>query len=223
MGSEYSNKDVKNLLGELGVKHYFAYPPNKANFAERHIRILKNNLQKVIQAKGIKDWSRALPNVVKSYNARYHKGIEMSPNEAEKEDPGNIYWENEFNHFLKLPEPKPYQFQLHDPVRVSLNKSTFDKESDQKFSTKIFYITQKTNPAGIARYTVKNDQNQTISGSFTENELQKVNIGENTVYRIEKVLGERERDGEKEVKVRWKDYSKAFDSWILESELENLV
>jgi len=223
LGSEYIGKDVKNLLIDLGVKHYFAYPPHKANLAERHIRILKNNLQKVIQAKGLKDWSRALPNVVKSYNSRYHKGIGMSPNEAEKEEPANIYWENEFNHFLKLPEPKPYQYQLHDPVRVSLNKSAFDKESDQNFSTKIFYITQRTNPAGIARYTVKNDQNQSISGSFTENEIQKVNIDENTVYRIEKVIGTRERDGVKEVKVRWKDYSNAFDSWVLESELENLV
>ena len=100
LGSEYIGKDVKKFLNDLGVKHYFAYPPNKANIAERHIRILKNNLQKVIQAKEIKDWSRVLPNVVTSYNARFHKGIEMSPNEAEKEDPAIIYWENEFKHFL---------------------------------------------------------------------------------------------------------------------------
>lgn len=222
LGREYIAKEVQEMLQEKKVKHYFAHPIPKASLAERHIRTIKRDLQRRVQGKGLKDWSTALPDVVQSYNQRLHRGVNMTPNQAEKVHPSKIWHENERNHFNKLPPPKDYKFKLHDPVRVSLNKGAFDKESGENFSTKLYYITNRTNPDGIPRYKVKNDKNEGINGSFTDNELQKVIIDQNTSYRIEKILTKRLKDGVKQVKIRWQNYDASYDSWVDEEEVEKL-
>ena len=220
LGREYISHEVQTMLKERGIKHYFAHPPPKASLAERHIRTIKRDLQRRVQGKGVKDWSTVLPDVVESYNDRYHTGINMTPNQAVTHEPSEIWHERERKHFHELPTPLAFKFNLHDVVRVSLNKATFDKESKENFSTLLYYITNRTKPDGLPRYKVKNAENETINGSFTENELQKVITDQHTTYRVEKILAKRVKDGIKQVKVRWINYKPSFDSWIDESEVE---
>ena len=47
--------------------------------------------------------------------------------------------------------------------------------------------------------------------TFYEEELQKSN---QTIFRIEKVLKRRTKNGRKEIYVKWKGYPKTFNSWI---------
>ena len=55
-----------------------------------------------------------------------------------------------------------------------------------------------------------------IKGSFYEQELQKTN---QAVFRIEKVIRKRSnKQGQKEVYVKWKGYPTSFNSWILADE-----
>jgi len=222
LGREYVAREVQTMLKERGVKHYFAYPVPKASLAERHIRTIKRDLQRRVQGKGVKDWSTVLPDAVESYNERFHRGVNMTPNQAVEHEPSEIWLERERKHFQKLPLPSPFKFNLHDAVRVSLNKSVFDKESGENFSTNLYYITDRGKPDGLPRYKVKNEENESINGSFTENELQKVVIDQNTTYRVEKILAKRVKEGVSQVKVRWMNYKPSFDSWIDEREVDTL-
>ena len=68
---------------------------------------------------------------------------------------------------------------------------------------------KRTNPP---TYSIKDTKGEKIQGTFYEQELQKTT---QEIYRIEKVLKKRTtRDGVKEVYVKWRGYSNAFNSWI---------
>lgn len=53
-----------------------------------------------------------------------------------------------------------------------------------------------------------------MKGTFNEEELQKVNMNEDTFFRIEKVL--KKTDGK--VLVNWRGWPSKYDSWINEKE-----
>ena len=61
-------------------------------------------------------------------------------------------------------------------------------------------------------YTIADKKGEEIQGTFYEPELQKT---KQEIYRIEKVLKKRTlSNGVREVYVKWKGYSKTFNSWI---------
>ena len=80
----------------------------------------------------------------------------------------------------------------------------------------MFTISQQLNTQPPT-YRLKDFNGEEIQGSFYEPELQKTN---QEVYRIEKVLRRRTRNGVKEVFVKWKGYPAAFNSWIKQSDLQ---
>ena len=75
---------------------------------------------------------------------------------------------------------------------------------------------KNTNPP---TYSIKDWKNEQMKGSFYEEELQKTT---QTKYRIEKVLKKRNRNGVKEVLVKWSGYNKEFNSWIPLNNLQSV-
>ena len=71
-------------------------------------------------------------------------------------------------------------------------------------------------------YTLKDYNNEPIIGSFYQSELQRIRTNENTVYKIEKVLRRRVRNGKTELFVKWLGWSDKFCSWILESQAKDV-
>ena len=66
----------------------------------------------------------------------------------------------------------------------------------------------------IASYSIKDEQNEAISGWFYPQELLKVSVPEDKTYRIEKVLKRRRRNGKEELFVKFRGYPKKFNSWV---------
>ena len=145
----------------------------------------------------------------------------MTPAQAQTADQYTV-WANQF-----YSKPKPtreptrpkqkkdaHKFSVGDRVKLSVLKKPFDREYDEKYTTETFTITNRGQQGDIDTYSVKDEQNEAITGWFYPQELLKVFVPNDKAYKIEKVLKRRKRNGREEMLVRWRGYSKKFDSWI---------
>jgi hypothetical protein len=60
------------------------------------------------------------------------------------------------------------------------------------------------------------------AGQFYAEELSPVIVTKNTVYRIDKILRKRVRNGSVEVFVKWSGYPSEFNSWIPAKSVKNI-
>jgi hypothetical protein len=84
------------------------------------------------------------------------------------------------------------------------------------------FLTLKRSFIGHLVQSELEDLNETLIGQLYGEELSPVRISESTEYKIDKILDRRVRAGIREVLVRWKGYSKAFDSWVPASSVRNI-
>ena len=63
-------------------------------------------------------------------------------------------------------------------------------------------------------YMVMDLGNEHIDGSFDHQELQLVQVEQDNVYTVERVLKKRKRGGKFEYFVKWKGYGHKFNTWI---------
>ena len=71
-------------------------------------------------------------------------------------------------------------------------------------------------------YKLKDYDNDEIEGFFYKPELQLAYIGDDTIYKIAKVLKNRKRDKKTEVLLKWKGWPEKCNSWIDKKELKNI-
>ena len=140
------------------------------------------------------------------YNNRYHSTIKMKPIEVNKSNEKYIK-ENIYAYDKTSKNPK---FKINDLVRISLKRrSIFDKPSGNiKWSEELFKI-HSINKSNVITYKIKDLNNNIIEGIYYEKELQK---SKNTseVYIIEKII----RKNKDKYLVKWRGYSKDFNSWV---------
>lgn len=221
-GSEFRNEIVLNSLRQRNINPFFSYPPYKSNFVERLIRTLKKKLYAVMQSKGNRHWHRFLPAVIRSYNSSTHSSTDFAPTEVNEEDEGAIWFKTKHENFKKAPTPSPYKFQLNDAVKINQIRENFAKEFYESNSPRIYFISHRRAPAGIQRYSLKDENNRPLPGTYSTRQLQLVKVNENTRYRIEKVLHRKRINNIPHAFVKWFSYPKSFNSYIPVSEIKNL-
>lgn len=231
-GTEFSNKDVKQYLTSMKVHHFTTTNVTKANYAERAIKTIKSRLTKYMDHKQTRRWYDVLESVTTGYNQTYHRSIQTTPTTALTSTHPDELWQNQYN--AKVPAEKrkpskhprptknPFEFKIGDRVKLPHMKAAFSKEYDEKWTGEVFTVMERSIRQTIPVYRVKDYDNEAIDGMFYENELQKVKVDDKTVYNIERVLRKRTRNKIPEVLVKWQGWPDKYNSWLAESDLQNL-
>jgi hypothetical protein len=127
-------------------------------------------------------------------------------------------WERVYGRFIHQHPQKEPKFRIGETVRISLAKKIFDKGFFPNFSDHIFtiYEVHKGNPN---YYHIKDNDGEKIEGKFYEEELQAVTVGEETTYRIEKVIKKKVTKGITTYLVKYIGYDKL--EWINAKDIVN--
>ena len=151
-------------------------------------------------------WYNILPELIKTYNNRYHHTIKMKSIDINKSNEKHIK-DTVYNYNIINKKPK---YKINDLVRISLKRrQLFDKPSGNiKWSEELFKI-YKINKSNVITYQLKDMNDDIIKGQFYEKELQltKITTGEYVIEKILKTKGN-------QIYVKWRRYSNNFNSWI---------
>lgn len=203
MGKEFYNRSFENVMKKFSINHYSTYTTMKASIVERVIRSLKEMLYKEFSLLGNYRWIEILPHITEQYNSRKHCTIKMAPCDVTKDMEDVLL--NTIYSRIKMQGRR--KFQLGDIVRISKQKTAFEKGYTPNWSTELFKIinTPITSPA---TYVLEDMEGNKIRGAFYTEELQ--NVKHQDAYLVEKILKKR---GNK-VFVKWLGFNKKHNSWI---------
>ena len=150
-------------------------------------------------------WYNILPNLIKTYNNRYHHAIKMKPINVNKSNEKHIKMIYNYDVINKIPK-----FKINDLVRISLKRrELFDKPSGNiKWSEELFKI-HSIHKSNVITFKIKDMNDEIIKGIFYEKELQKAR-NTSDEYIIEKIL----KTKGNQIYVKWRGYSNNFNSWI---------
>ena len=213
-GAEYNNTTVMSSLKRRKINYVLSYPPNKSNYVERVIRTLKTSLYKMAQYKGDSNWEKFLSDIVSSYNSRKHSALGMSPSQVSAANVPELWYRFKNQRLRHMPPLTPFHYDLNDCVRVHYQRQIFHKDYFEQNSTMVYYISTRYTRAHINRYHLKDQRNKAVPGSFVRSQLELTYVDHDTEYRIQEVLHYKVINGILHAKIRWQNYSAAFDSYI---------
>ena len=117
-------------------------------------------------------WYNILPNLIKTYNNRYHHTIKMKPIDVNRSNEKYIK-DTVYNYNITN---KVSKFKIGDLVRISLKRrELFDKSGNIKWSEELLKI-HSINKSNVITYQLKDMNDEIIKGIFYERELQKTKI-----------------------------------------------
>ena len=204
--SAFFSKEMLKFFDDNNIKIYHTYSNLKGVVIERFNRSLRELMMKSFVKNNNTVWYNVLPNLIETYNNRYHRTIKMKPINVNKTN--EKYIKNNFYTYdvtNKIPK-----FKINDLVRISLKRrELFDKSSANiKWSEELFKI-HSIDKSNIITYKIKDLNNEIIKGIFYEKELQKTR-DDGDKYIIEKIL----KTNKNKIYVKWRGYNSSFNSWI---------
>ena len=207
-GTEFNSEKMKLYCKKKGINYYTSQNPDtKAAVAERVIRTIKSRLYRYFEHGKTWKYVDVLQKLVDSYNSSKHRSIGMAPK--------NVDAVNEDQVRAKLyPEERRrihFKFNVGDTGRFAREKPKFGKGYSQQWTDEIFSISQRlvTDPPV---YKLKDYNGDPITGTFYEPELQQVT--DTGLYKVDKIIKSRTRNGKKEFFVSWKGYPESMNSWV---------
>ena len=220
-GKEFLSKNFQLFLKEKEIQYVRGNP--HAPHVERLNRTLQGKLFRYMTENENNKWLSALPKIVSSYNSRRHRMIGMSPKQAESSKNRSELIKNVSKYYEKaIKKKRKPKFKIGDIVSMQKDKSVFGKGYTQVFTDELFKIYKIHLKLPIPMYTLvdyDHNLNETdpeiiekniVRGRFYENELQLANFD---VFKVEKILKERMKNGVKSVLVKWKGWPKKYNSW----------
>lgn len=159
-------------------------------------------------------YHNVLQDLVWSYNHTYHRSIKTRPASVTQKNQEEI-WQRLY---APLGASAPCKVRAGDRVRISKAKRTFKKGYLPNWTREVFTVVEcrSGNPPV---YVLEDDGGEQLKGTFYAEELQKVIIKADKLYKIEAIVEERKQGRRTQYLVKWEGYPHSFDSWIDKGEL----
>jgi len=191
-----------------------------AAYIERFNRSLQALIYKYLTENETERYVDVLPRLLETYNNRRHRMIGTTPYIAENDPSVHLQIRNLAAKYQEKIKKKGVTFKLGDTVRIVKLKNKFSRGYNEQQQREIFRIKEVKTKNKIPMYVLETyNGEETIVGSFYDFELVKVS-GE--VFRIEKVLRKRRRQGIEEYFVKWKGFNDTYNSWIKATDVEQV-
>ena len=210
-GTEFKSEPFKQLMNEYNITH-FTSP--KCVIVERYQRTLKSRIGRYLIKNNTETYVNVLQKLVHSYNRTYHSTINMRPIDVSCVNQYQIYKYMQTKR--KIIKVRPFKLKKDDKVRISMQKSIYDREYTLKWSREIFSVVHRYRIQNVNVYKIKDCEEQLLVGMFYENELNLVRENPNKLHPIEKIL--KRRRGE--VLVKFLNYPVKCAKWVPADQLK---
>ena len=209
-GKEFYNATVQALFRKRGIHHFSTSGDAKAALVERFNRTLKGRMYRYFTAANTLRYLDVLQDLVRDYNASIHRSIKKAPQDVTWQNEKQV-WHTLYGKSLRQHASRRPTFRVGDRVRLSQARRPFKKGYLPQWTEEVFEVSRVLlDSIGPITYKVKELDGTPIVGTFYRQELQKVHVDDDTVWRIEKVL---KRRGD-HLYVQWKGWPKKYNSWI---------
>lgn len=222
-GSEFKNVKFKTLLQQYDILHSFSTAEVKAPHVERFCGTLKRLMHMHMTERERRIYIDQLDNLLNSYNSRWHRAIEMSPNEAfqpeNREKVLAVLNRKRYGPVAMKRSRKDPEFKVGDVVRLKVHhKSAFKKGHDETFTGEFFKIHSVIDTLPITQYEVTNyNGDEVVRGRFYSSELQ---LSTNPLFKVENVIRRRKgKNGKQQLYVKWLHFGEEHNEWINESDV----
>ena len=206
-GTEFYNSHVQSVFNKFRIHHYSTFSEYKAAVVERFNLTIKRRIFKYLTYKRTNRWVDVLNDLTRSYNNTFHRTIGMAPVQVNSEN------EKAIAERMYPPKPKlTWKFKKGDRVRITRQKSIFEKGYSPNWTEEIFIVDQLF-PTFPVTYGLIDLLKEPIKGKFYEPELQLVKNSDENVFIVDRVIRTRRRNGKLEYFVSWRGYSDKFNSW----------
>ena len=206
-GKEFYNRGVQAWFKKQGSHHFSTYGDSKASVVERWHRILKQRMYRYFTARNTLRYVDVLQPLIHTYNHAYHRSIGMAPHQVTPNTVPRSGTNSTAIGWTKRPHPP--KCQVGDRVRLNKKHRPLKKGYLPGWTEEVFVVTHvRRHP--VVTYRLSEWDGTPIKGTFYEPDVQKVQVTDDSLFRVEKVL---KRQGRR-VLVRWKGWPAKYDSWI---------
>ena len=215
---DFTSEKFQKYVKSKKITHFVTHTEKQANYVERFIKTLKSKIFKYMVEKNSARYIDVLPKIVQSYNRTWHSGIHSEPINVNKTNEKQLWWQmywpkepydpNRKKHEIK------YAFKIGDRVRTTFLRRPFQREYDTRWTGEIFKITRRFMRQGQPIYKLADWYNKPVKGIFYQKELQKIEVRDDDMFKVEKVIKYKGRGNKREALVHWLGWPKQFDSWI---------
>ena len=151
----------------------------------------------------------------------------MIPNKVTKGKETNLWWKM---YWLKKVSTesksktirKPFRFKVGDKVRITYIRNIFTREYDELWTSEIIKVTQRIMRGGLPIYRLKNFHDEEIKRTFYQSELQRVDVRDDDIWKIETILKTKGKGNNKQYFIKLLHWPKKFNSWISARDVNNL-